>query len=102
MMQRAHVIIATVLGFHLGHSLSYQELLFSIKINSTNRKWFFFPLFWVNKGELEPEIYSCFLELNFRFKRVAFFTFGESQPLQAIVPVRQGGGKGRKQDSCKS
>lgn len=84
-------------SFRLFSSLSI--LFFVIKFYSTNRKWGFPPpLFQVNKGELEPAIYSCFPGLNFRFKQVAFFTFGEAQPLQALLPDRLGGGKGRKQN----
>lgn len=49
---------------------------------------FFLLLLQVNKEELEPVTYSFFLELNRRFKQVAFFTFGEAQTLQTMVPDR--------------
>lgn len=99
MMQRDHVIIATVLGLHLSHSLPCQYYYLLTKFTVlTESADFSPPLFQVNKGELEPAIYSCFPGLNFRFKQVAFFTFGEAQPLQAVVPDKLGGGKGRKQN----
>lgn len=95
-MQRAHVIVAAVLGLLLDHSLPHQHYFLS-KLTILTESGFF-SLFQVNKGEPEPAICSCFPELNLRFEQVAFFTFGEAQPLQAMVPDRLGDGKGGKLD----